>query len=133
MLQLTLSLPQAYSASTKPERLCKHRQHRNTADAKQAKNSTHNSTFFYVSVRRTSSSIRNCRSHRAGGGISFEVFWSPFCLETSWPFHVKEFLQPVFQHSIGKASIFSTCMFLFSSYPPHIGAFGQDWSKQPTA
>ena len=39
-------------------------------------------------------------------------------LQESWHFHVKEFLQAIFQHSIGstnQATIFSTCRFPFSS------------------
>ena len=46
------------------------------------------------------SNIRKCQSHRAERGISFKVFLFLFCIE-GWPFHVTEFLQPVFQHSIG--------------------------------
>ena len=70
------------------------------------KNSTHDSRKLLKSRTRTGQNsvygvlkvYRNV-NHTAGRGISFQVFRSPFYLE-SWPFQVKEFLQSQFQHSI---------------------------------
>ena len=78
------------------------------------KTASQNTTIIACTEDFAFLSIRRCQSHCAGRGISLEVFQSPFAPE-SWPFHVKEFLPTVFQHSIGSHCFFSTCRFPFSS------------------
>ena len=76
------------SPAITPQMLCKQ------------KNSTHNSRqdyFLLKSLDRiacTDFKYTEMSIAPRGRGISFEVFRSPFGLE-SWPFHIKEFLQPV--------------------------------------
>ena len=80
------------------------------ADAKQAKNSTHNSRQHYFSKHHQNSVYGGLHLLQVYGdvnrtGISLEVFQSPFCFR-ELAFHVKDFLPTVFQHSIGSHSFF---------------------------
>ena len=113
--ETNLELTSPYSVFTKPKLLYLHRRHRNTADAKQAKNSTHNnSRQDYFSKHHQNSVYGGLRLLQVYGDVNRtaweEVFlWKSsslhFALE-SWPFHVKEFLPTVFQHSKGSHSFF---------------------------
>ena len=113
MPKLTSSLPRRI-VFTKPKLLYLHRRRRNTADAKQAKNSTHNSRQDYFSKHHQNSMYGGFRLLQVYGDVNRtaweEVFhWKSSSLHfapESWPFHVKEFLPKVFQHSIESHSFF---------------------------